>query len=349
MERALCLEVVNGLEAIKQYKLQNTGIASILADLMFRYQIGDTGYLNTLVKSVLAYEAGNRGTDGKQPPISLTPDVLITSDYLAEKITPWVEIIRTELFGSTRIPFGNLKDAEDWILAHCDNRQPPPRKSLDDPATYRDLVYVGHDGDYRVVHILEPAPPTWVVTQLRGRASDYSPLNWLEKEIRLMYEATGFYQQVLVQFILMGTSPILARYDIRGQSYHRPIPSRPRQRQRRWLGDELLRISYVDVRIYAQDLTFVELREIYNKYREMLQLKKHKLREGRNLSISHWELYQLIKGQGGPPKGRGKVAFWESAKSEWNKLHRQHKYQTWKGVKIAYDRLIKQLEHRLTG
>ena len=349
MKRHLCLEVVNGLEAIKQCKLQNTKIVSVLGDLMFRYQIRDTRYLNDLVESVLAYEAGNRGTDGKQPPISLTPDVLVTSDYLAEKITPWVEIIRTELFGSASIPFGNLKDAEDWILAHGGNRQLSSAKSLDDPSTLRDLVYVGPDGVYRVAHIVEPAPPTWLYTHLRGRASDYSPVNWLENEIRLMSEATLFYQPVLVQFILMGTPPILLRYDITGVWYRRPIPSRPGQRQRRGLGDESLRVSYVDARIYAQDLTFVELRELYNEYREILQIKKHKLREGKNLSISHWELYQLIKGKGGPPKERGKVAFWESAKSEWNKLHRQHKYQTWKGVKIAYDRLIKQLEHRSTG
>jgi len=345
MERDVCLEYINNLNAVRRYKCQNSGIVLSLADYMYKQQEKGGEWLNNLVDSLWAYQAGNKDTDGKQPPISLTPDVLLTSDFLAEKITPWVELVRTELFSSPRIPFTNLKDAEDWILSHRDNRQPPPRKSLDDPPTYRSLVYVGHDGDYRVTDILEPFPPTWPVPQLRGRASDYSPLNWLENEIRLMYEATGFNQPSLVQFILVGTPPIVPRYWIGALPYYRPIPPGP---DHKGFQDELLRVSYVDIRIWAQDFTFEELREVYNSYRELLQLKKHKLREGKELVKSHWEIYQLVKERGGLPKGKGKVAFWESVKGEWNELHPHDKYNTWKGVKLAYDRIMARLERRVT-
>mgnify|MGYP001145427330 CR=1 FL=1 len=160
-----------------------------------------------------------------------------------------------------------------------------------------------------------------------------------------MCEATGFNQPSLVQFILMGTPPIVPRYWIGALPYYRPIPLGP---DHKGFQDELLRVSYVDIRIWAQDFTFEEFRKVYNSYRELLQLKKHKLREGKELVKSHWEIYQLVKERGGLPKGKGKVAFWESVKGEWNKLHPQNKYQTWKGVKLAYDRIIARLECRVT-
>ncbi len=105
----------------------------------------------------------------------------------------------------------------------------------------------------------------------------------------------------------------------------------------------------MDIRIWAQDFTFEELREVYKNYRELLQLKKHKIRDGRELAKSHWEIYQLVKEKDGPTRGKGSVDFWKSVKREWNKLHPQNNYETWKGVKLAYDRIINRLERRVTA
>ena len=55
----------------------------------------------------------------------------------------------------------------------------------------------------------------------------------------------------------------------------------------------------------------------------------------------------MVQKRGGPPKGKGTVAFWESVRNEWNDLHPEHKYQNSKRVKIIYQRVIRNLKGRL--
>jgi hypothetical protein len=143
----------------------------------------------------------------------------------------------------------------------------------------------------------------------------------------------------------MGVAPILLRYELRCQTVYQALPS-----------GEQLQPTHISLTIRSRDLTFEELRKIYNGWREALQLKKHKLKEGRNMASSHWEIYQLVKKKGGPPKKkggppkkRGIGAFWKSVKEEWNSLHPEHPYHTWKGIQLAYDRVISKLEYRITG
>jgi hypothetical protein len=202
---------------------------------------------------------------------------------------------------------------------------------------YRSLFYLGSDGKPHHANISQRAPQYWTVPQMRECAQNHSPLSWLENETRIMARATGFPQLSLVQFVLTGTKPVLPRYWVRGHSDYASLPS----------GEQMQPI-YIRIEISARDLTFEELRRIYNGYREILQLKKHKLREGKELAKSHWELYQLVRAKGGPPE-RKKVVFWESVKGAWNNSHPRDEYKTWKGVKLAYDRAITQLENRVTG
>ena len=47
--------------------------------------------------------------------ISLTPGMVARSDSLTELITPDVEQLRQELFGSPQPPFNSYEDAAEWI------------------------------------------------------------------------------------------------------------------------------------------------------------------------------------------------------------------------------------------
>jgi len=54
------------------------------------------------------------------------------------------------------------------------------------------------------------------------------------------------------------------------------------------------------------------------------------------------ELYQLVKGRGGAVKGKGSVAFWELINKDWH----NDECATWKGAKLAYQRLEKRLSNQ---
>ena len=113
LEKKVCWNLANNLEAIKSYKLQNTDIARKLADYIYCSNVRDMAQLDGLVRSLLANQSDKAGNN--QSVTELTPDTLLTSSFLAEKITPWIETIRTELFGSPTVPFKNVTNSEQWI------------------------------------------------------------------------------------------------------------------------------------------------------------------------------------------------------------------------------------------
>jgi len=65
------------------------------------------------------------------------------------------------------------------------------------------------------------------------------------------------------------------------------------------------------------------------------------------LKEKHLHLFRMVQQRGAIPSGKGTVAFWESIRKEWNSLHKQHTYETWKGVKLAYERIKTQVERRI--
>jgi hypothetical protein len=92
------------------------------------------------------------------------------------------------------------------------------------------------------------------------------------------------------------------------------------------------------------ELSFDDLLAIYSSIRRYLGVKGSK-----KSTREHLDLHRMVLQMGGAPSGKGTVAFWTSAKAEWNNKHPERKYGTWKGVKIAYDRLHKKLNSRYLG
>jgi hypothetical protein len=350
------LEIAFGLEAIKKYRVKNTDIPEVIASYMYKTGEKNLESLNILVERLLASGVADKDQRiANKVALELTPDILLTSDFLVNKIRPWVEKVRAELFSSPAVPFKNFADAEQWIkqqeklepLVNYDALEPfhktlievlNKRLPINYSFNYPALFYLGSDGKPHDAKISHRAPQDWTVPQTRENARKFTALNWLENETRIMARGTGFSQTSLVNLVLTGTAPILQRYKVTGHIDYQSLPT----------GEELNPI-HINMEIWARDLTFEELRSIYNDCRETLQLKKHKLKEGKELAKSHQEIYQLVKANGGPPKAKGKVKFWESIKKEWNDSHPQGKYRTWKGIKLAYDRIMSNLEYRAMG
>lgn len=342
MDYETCLEVVNLLETIKKSKLKDSPLAHTLAKFMCDMNLCDTKHLDNLAQALLA---SVKSPDDRMS--ELTADVLITSDFLADKIRPWVETVREELFHATKPPFATLIEAEQWMESQSKfptkedfTKIYKAQMALEELKLYeghpfrmnaimRSFSYLGTNGRYKIVYIREPAPQDWGVPQMREEASKYAPFNWLENETRIMARATGFTQLSLVQFVLVGTQPLLPRYVATGYGNYQALPS-----------GEVMQPVRIDVEIRSKDLTFEELRRIYNDYRRILPLKKNKM-----LNRGHWEVYQLV-GEMGPPPGKGTVAYWESVRQRWNESHKGQKdrqYATWKGMQKAYDRIIQKL------
>jgi len=59
---------------------------------------------------------------------------------------------------------------------------------------------------------------------------------------------------------------------------------------------------------------------------------------------SHLELFRLVKDKGGPPKGKGTVAFWKSVLEDWKRRYSKTNFKHWKSVQMAYDKMISRLE-----
>jgi len=145
-----------------------------------------------------------------------------------------------------------------------------------------------------------------------------------------MARATGFNQASLVAFILAGVKPIIPRWQMITTAQYQALPS----------GKKLQPIS-VNLEIKAKDLSFKELREIYQGIRKQQMGTKTK-----PLNKKHLALYRLVQEHGGPPRNKGVVKFWEEIMEKLNQNcpPDQLAYNTWKVVEMAYDRIVAQLE-----
>ena len=341
MDIGISSEIAENLEAIKEAKKQGQNVeyaVKVLADYIF--SSGKTGPdLNDIARSLLANPPDTK--EGESVATKLTPDTLITSDFLIDKISHWVELVRNEIVGLSQAPFSTIKEAAMWIEQGAPQEGEMMREQLMKREQalkrgegftmyFRTMTYVGENGARRRVHIVGPKPQEWSMPQMRGHAGRYSELNWLESETRIMESVTGFSQLSLIHFVLVGIKPILRRFTTSAHLLHFTLPDK-----------EELRPTRVEIDIRARDLSFQELHEIYTQYRTYLQLQR-----GKAFNEKHLALYRLVKRKGIPPKGKGIVAFWNSVRDEWNSLYPNDKHQSWKGVKQNYERVIQKLKDR---
>jgi hypothetical protein len=283
----------------------------------------------------------------------ITPGVEITSDFLADKIFDWVKLLRKELFNSEDAPFKTLQEVQDWFTQEV-KREPSFQGQIDwneyEEAylhltrAYKNRVftmpmdigrtigYIGADGKRHYAGISGPPPMKWKIPiEREGELqANHSKLSWLENETRMMSEATGFEQLSIIDFTLRGTRPILPRYSVTGLKGYRITP----------FGEYLFPL-HINIDIWAKDLRFDELVEIYKGTRNILKLTNTKQFKKKAV-----DLYQVVSQKGGPVSGKGSSKFWEGIRMSGIKNRQREKYKDWRSVKHAYDRIAKKLNDK---
>jgi len=341
MDTDIAFDYVRKLEAITEAKKCGQDVEYAVTVLVHYLASGGASgeYVNDIARSLLANPPDEE--EGESVVAGLTAETLITSDFLIEAISHWVELVRKEIVGSSQAPFTTLREAQMWIeqggpqeaevmREQLIKREEARRRHEGFTMQMRSMPYLGEDGTKRFAQIIGPEPRKWTMPLKREDAARYTELNWLNSETQIMESATGFSQLSLIQFILTGIKPILRRFATGWYLSHFTLPN-----------GKKLRPTRVEIDVRARDLSFQELQGIYTQYRMALQFQR-----GKTLNEKHLALYQLVSTKGGPPKGKGTVSFWESIKEEWNTKHPRGGYQTWKGVKMAYDRICQNLRNK---
>jgi len=294
----------------------------------------------------------------------------ITAEFLASQLKPWIEDIRQRLFHSKSAPFCSVSHAKKW-LDEVNKRRDEWHKRVDEWNKRVDEWHKRVDewNNCRQA-ILEKYPhitggiEKWSLMKKQGIEVEFPPqdecqrlneIQHTEESLKLkignppeqgeevktywalidaMFEidkVTGFTWKSLEMYILMDALPVLPAFTVGIVRETHSLPS----------GTSLQnRFASVTIR---GDLTFQDLRSLYRSIRRELGIKRSK-----RLTKKHLQLYEMVKKKGSIPDRVGTVAFWKSVMKEWNALHRKDKYKTWKGVKLAYERIIAQVERRMT-
>lgn len=323
MNYDLCLEVVGKLETIKQNKLQKSPLVDTLAKLMWRYGIVDLQYLNELAAGLLA--SLSKDEEGDAANIVLTPEGLLTADYLAELYRYTVKLIRKDVFGSEDPPFKSYEEAVNWIEKKG--------VSLDELSNVKKGIDIGKPYKF---FFRSNDPITMVYYNKDGiRTNAFAPpkskLSRVVKIAQQLSEKTDFEWTSFVMYILADIKPLLPPYEVLALQEAKAVYSE----------DGTIRYTKSSVTVKLNtELCFDELLSLYNWIRESCGVKRSKI-----LNSKHLQLYQMVQRRGGPRKGKGAVSFWKSVMEEWNESY-PGSYGHWKGVKIAYDRTIHKLSDR---
>lgn len=319
MEEALYSELANRLEAVRKFDLE----AESLAQLMHTYGITNLPLVNKMVNDLLAPLMRRMRLEAEPSENS------VTSEFLVDLITPWVEDVRQELFNSRIAPFSTFDEASRWYSKgtkkdrrFVERRQKEWGKEADADAQKKVDTRTGREYEkksprqkwaFAYETIFENLPETATLAcYFRAEEIAY---------------ATSFSSFSVLMYILVGIRPVLTKVRTYADEEVHKLPS----------GDNLVnRLVTVEIR---GELSFEDLRSLYRSVRQELGINRAK-----SLKEKHLELYLMVRQKGGAPKGKGTVAFWECLTEEWNKKHKDDQYTTtWKGVKRAYDMVCKKL------
>lgn len=229
----------------------------------------------------------------------LPPSIELDSRRLADGLRPEVEALRKALFGSEQPPFKDLKEAARWIERTT--------KAYQGRAECREWFAYAVFGKQEV----ERAP-----------AFMGSPLERLAQVSARLAKDTSLRQAAVIAFALAGIPPILPPARI---SIHR----RP---------GGAFSHTWATIELHAGDLTFTQVRKLYNKVRQRMGTTHKKA-----LAYRDVELLEFVRRVGDPPikrpGNRGTIkAYWQKFEKEWNQARRKGRL-TWRAGQNRYERL----------
>lgn len=238
----------------------------------------------------------------------ITPQEILEAEVLEKEIASFVFEIRKKLFDSGDIPFIDRKSAFEWL----------------DKYALNDVEII--ENYYKSLDI---ETCNLVYYKIEGRIFlPDSPPGILYKETQGISDYLGIEHPSLIMHILLKTIIIAPKYNLNTDS------SAYRLSSGQWIP-----INTVNLR-FRGTLNFNDMREIYELLKRNYQFSKVK-----QLNAKHLELYRMVNKKQ-IPQGKGTVSFWKKVMIEWNKKHPEKQYTTWKGVSIAYNRIIDGLQFK---
>jgi len=295
----------------------------ILGDILRpdRYEVADVIEAADRLASELKRMGAEKGQP-EQGEVSVEPTV--TNEFLSDLITPWIQDIRQEIFNTRVRPFRTHEQAVKWVdegIVDMENWFNEVRREKEK------LPFWARPFKYPFDVLNQPNVPIPRLAQELDHLLGKRPLYLLFSDrVKEVARVTGFSHMSVWCHIIGGTPLTLNKVDTTPEKEIHELPS----------GEELVS-RFVTVQIRGE-LTFDELRRLYQQIRQDLGVKRSKA-----LNDTHLELYRLVKKRGGPVKGKGSVTFWKQVMEDWNKEHEGDQYKIWKSAKRAYDLLWNKL------
>ena len=241
-----------------------------------------------------------------------TYDTLLTSDYLAYLLRQWVREIRIRNCHSEHAPFKSYGDALNWMESQSTELTPELMERY--PRAHLNMLPLYRTKEGQLAYI-NPNP----------RAKE---LMDILTESHKMKEKTGLGTISLMMYILADIKPLLPSYEWSAYALHQELSTEE--------GLVSYKKSEMTVKIKSA-MSWKDMLTLYELMRTHFGAKKRK-----ELNEKHLELYHIVQGRGGPVKGKGAKGFWESIQKELN----YDSWNSWEAAKIAYYRIVKNLEDR---
>lgn len=254
------------------------------------------------------------------------------SHMLVKSLASWTEDLREEGFEHREPPFEDEGKAADYI----------ERTYQEDLAQWREKREAPDDAKeqiHRLAHQLGIVATTSGLLLRYGRPGDghlrnahVSPGTFLWKlasEVERVSRKSGLPPDALTAHVLTGVTPILSRVRFTEREDHFNLPSGQQMHSRS-----------VTLTFRTADLTFEELRELYDEIKDYMGGKGV-----RHADLDDFEFWNLVEELGGPPEPyKGVRRFWLRVRDRWNAAHPERKpLKSWEGLQDRYQRLCKRL------
>jgi hypothetical protein len=303
MEYDLAIDIVKNLESIKKYDIKDGLVLNTLANVVQKYDVKDLRMLNDLVEPLLAISK----SESQKETLFLSPESLLQADIFEKGLIPWVSELRKEVFGKGEIPFSNRDSYIDWLKTYSKTQKQALEYLKERYRTKPEGTTVNLANSFiEGMHFTEDTPPGLIGKRVSEQA-----------------EEMGIEEKSLLMHVLLGTKIICPRWKLSFE-----------------FGGGCLPVSNLEFRLerinisYNRQLNSEDVSEIFKEISGGIVYRKSK-----KINKKHLELYRLVNQKNVPVK-KGVVAFWKQIMHDWNFHHPGAQYGTWKGVKMAYDRII---------
>jgi hypothetical protein len=207
------------------------------------------------------------------------------------------------------VPFPSYDEAVKWVLANTMSNNDRSEDDLPElNSGIPTIIYFGERGPSE----LQPTTGSKLhelLVDCKGTAEQFGPF--------------GLDVNSLVFFVLADIPPFFTPIEVTVVSTCGRLPT-----------NRLVPIREATIKI-REGFTFEQLRWAYERVRRELKLTKKK-----SLGKKHLLLYRLVRQTGKLPQGKGTVAFWTAVMLAWNRSNPKDKYKSWKGIRLAYDRIV---------